>query len=60
MNEKQLLSVKEASKIFGIGQHRIRDILREDYEFRYHLMVGRVIRIKRESFENFINQVEQV
>lgn len=60
MNEKQLLSVKEASKMFGIGQHRIRDILREDYEFRYHLMVGRVIRIKRESFKNFINQVEQV
>lgn len=57
MQDKILLSVTEASKIFGIGQHRIREILKEDYEFRYHLMVGRVIRGKRKAFEEYINRV---
>lgn len=60
MQDKILLSVTEASKIFGIGQHRIREILKEDYEFRYHLMVGRVIRVKRKAFEEYINRVEQI
>lgn len=60
MNEKLLLSVKETSDLFGIGQHRIRDIIREDYECKYHLMIGRVIKIKRQSFEAFISEVEQI
>jgi hypothetical protein len=60
MQEKRLLSIEETSKMFGIGQHRLRDIVREDYECRYHLMVGRVIRIKRKPFEEFIEQVEQI
>jgi hypothetical protein len=60
MTEKRLLSVAETAEIFGIGQHRIRDIVREDYECRYHLTIGRVIRIKRKPFEEFIEQVEQI
>lgn len=60
MQDKILLSVTETSKIFGIGQHRIREILKEDYELRYHLMVGRVIRVKRRAFEEYINRVEQI
>ena len=60
MDDKVLLSVKEASALFGIGQHRIRDIIRDDYECRYHLMIGRVIRIKKKPFEDFINNVEQI
>ena len=60
MDDKVLLSVKEASALFGIGQHRLRDIIRDDYECRYHLMIGRVIRIKKKPFEDFINNVEQI
>lgn len=60
MNEKLLLSIKEASELFGIGEHRLREIVRDDYGCRYHLMIGRVIRIKRQAFEEFINQVEQI
>ena len=60
MDDKILLSVKEASALFGIGQHRLRDIIRDDYECRYHLMIGRVIRIKKKPFEDFINNVEQI
>jgi excisionase family DNA binding protein len=60
MHNKYLLSIKEASNLFGIGQHRLREIVQNDYECRYHLMIGRVIRIKRESFEEFISKVEQI
>ena len=60
MNEKLLLSIKEASELFGIGEHRLREIVRDDYACQYHLMIGRVIRFKRHAFEEFINQVEQI
>ena len=60
MNDKFLLSIKEASDLFGIGQHRLREIISEDYEYKYHLMLGRVIKIKRENFEEFLNKVEQI
>lgn len=60
MADKILLSIKEASDLFGIGQHRLRDIIRADYECKYHLTIGRVIKIKRNSFEDFINKVEQI
>lgn len=60
MNNKFLLSIKEASDLFGIGQHRLREIVSEDYGYKYHLMIGRVIKIKREQFEDFINKAEQI
>ena len=60
MNDKFLLSIKEASELFGIGQHRLREIISEDYEYKYHLMLGRTIKIKRENFEEFLNKVEQI
>lgn len=60
MNEKKLLSIKEAAALFGIGQQRLREIVREDYDCRYHLMIGRIIRIKRQPFEKFIDEVEQI
>ena len=51
MQEKFLLSIIEASHLFGIGQHRLREIIHEDYNCKYHLTVGRVIKIKRKAFE---------
>ena len=60
MNDKFLLSIKEASELFGIGQHRLREIISEDYEYKYHLMLGRTIKIKRENFEEFLNKVGQL
>ena len=59
-NNKYLLSIKEASSLFGIGQHRLREIISEDYEYKYHLMLRRVIKMKRENFEEFLNKVEQI
>lgn len=58
--EKLLLSITEASRLFGIGQNRLREIVREDYNGIYHLTVGRVIKIKRKPFEEYINKVQQI
>ncbi len=60
LDNKILLNIKEASELFGIGQHRLREIIREDYGNRYHLMLGRTIKIKRKQFEEFIDSVEQI
>ena len=60
IEEKILLSIKEASKLFGIGQHRLRAKIAEDYGNKYHLMIGRTIKIKRKSFETFLNEAEQI
>lgn len=55
-----MLNIKEASEVFGIGQHRLREIVSEDYGSKYHLMLGRTIKIKRKQFEEYIEQSEQL
>lgn len=60
MDEKYLISIKEAAQLYGIGQHRLRKIISEDYEYRYHLMIGRVIKIKKKSFEEFLDTVQEL
>ena len=60
MQEKCLLSITEASHMFGIGQHRLREIVSCDYEFKYHLMIGRIIKIKRKSFEEYLTTVQEI
>lgn len=60
MNNSVLLSVKEASEVFGIGQKRLRDIAATDYDFRYHLMLGRTIKIKRKPFEDYLYSIEEI
>lgn len=60
MQEKFLLSITEASNLFGIGQHRLRKMMDEDYNCKYHLTLGRVIKIKRKPFEEYINTVQQI
>ena len=60
MDEKYLISIKEAAQLYGIGQHRLRKIISEDYECGYHLMIGRVIKIKKKSFEEFLDIVQEL
>lgn len=60
LEDKYLLTIKEASILFGIGEHRLREMVRGDYDNKYHLMVGRTIKIKRKRFEEFIDDVEQI
>lgn len=60
MEEKVLLSIREASLIFGIGQKRLRNIVAEDYGNLYHLKLGRTIKIKRKAFEAYIMSADEI
>ena len=51
--EKKLLSVEEASELFGIGRNKIRE-LSDDDNCPFVLWIGAHRRIKREAFEEFI------
>ena len=58
--EQMMDSIAEASQLFGIGQHRLREIMKDDYNCIYHLTVGRVIKVKRKPFEEYISKAEQI
>lgn len=60
LENKILLNIKEAADLFGIGQRRLREIVHEDFGNKYHLMLGRTIKIKRKQFEEFIEQTQQL
>ena len=60
LDSKVLLNIKEASDLFGIGQHRLIETVCKDYGNKYHLMLGRTIKIKRKQLEEFIDNVQQI
>lgn len=53
LSEKKLLSVEEASELFGIGRNKIRE-LSDDDNCPFVLWIGAHRRIKREAFEEYI------
>ena len=52
---KYSLSVSEAALYFGIGEKRLRSIINENQGADYILEIGTHIRIKREKFEEYLN-----
>lgn len=58
--EKLNLTIEEASHLFGIGQNRLREIVRDDCDCIYHFTVGRIIKIKRKPFEEYLTKVQQI
>ena len=52
---KYSLSISEAALYFGIGEKRLRAIINENQGADYILEIGTHIRIKREKFEEYLN-----
>ena len=52
---KYSLSVSEAALYFVIGEKRLRAIINENQGADYILEIGTHIRIKREKFEEYLN-----
>lgn len=50
-----LLSIKKAASYFGIGQHALRTLVLKDTTNAFHLRVGRMYMIKRDKFEEYLN-----
>ena len=55
--EADTLSIEEAAKYFGIGQTRLRRLIRLNPSAEYLISIGNRTRIKRIKFEQFIDTV---
>ena len=55
--EKYALTIYEAAEYFGIGEHRLRTLVRENRQADFVLWSGVKVEIKRELFEKFLNEI---
>lgn len=55
IHQKVLISVYEAVALTGLGEHRIRKLLKENPKEKFIVHVGTKWLIKRELFVQFLN-----
>ena len=55
--EKYALTIYEAAEYFGIGEHRLRTLVRENRQADFVLWIGVKVEIKRKLFEEFLNEI---
>ena len=53
--EKYMLTLREAAEYFHIGEKKLRQIVDENYNANFILMVGNRAMIKRKLFEQYID-----
>ena len=58
--EKYVLTVKEAAVYFGIGEHKLRNIVDTNRKENFILRNGRNIKIKRKAFERYIDGLSDI
>lgn len=58
--EKYMLTVKEAAAYFGIGEHKLREMLDSDMARKYSAWNGRRQLIKRKQFEEFLDNCDRI
>ena len=54
--EKYALTIYEAAEYFGMGEHRLRELVRENRQADFVLWIGVKVEIKRKLFEKFLNE----
>lgn len=59
-SNKYLLSIPEASLYFGIGAKKIRKIIADNKHLNISLRNGSNILVKREKFESFLDEAEEI
>ena len=55
--EKYALTIYEAAEYFNIGEHRLRQLVRENRQADFGLWIGTKVEIKRELFEKFLDEI---
>ena len=55
--EKYALTIYEAAEYFNIGEHRLRQLVREIRQADSVLWSGTKVEIKRELFEKFLDEI---
>lgn len=58
--EKFTLSIEEAAAYFRIGENKLRQIINENKNADFILWNGNRPQIKRQKFENVINQLHNI
>ena len=58
--EKELLTVVEAAKYFGIGEQRIREITRKDRDKPYIYWRDNHVYIRRKEFESYLDSINEL
>ena len=57
---KYSLSIEEAANYYGIGEHRLRRLIRENPDADFYMELGSRVRIKRELFKEYLNHLNMV
>lgn len=60
INEKYTLSVKEASRYFGIGENKLRKLANENLSSNWVIKNGNRILIKRKQLEKILDSQDQI
>ena len=55
--EKYALTIYEAAEYFNIGEHRLRQLGRENRQADFVLWIGTKVEIKRDLFEKFLDEI---
>lgn len=56
--EKYMLTIREASEYFGIGEHKLRDILDNNVEKKLSVWNGNRQLVRRKKLEEFLDECE--
>lgn len=55
--EKYALTIYEAAEYFNIGEHRLRQLVRENRQADFVLWIGTKVEIIRDIFEKFLDEI---
>ncbi|MBR4590042.1 MAG: excisionase [Bacteroidaceae bacterium] len=58
--ERYALTVDQAAAYFGIGTKKIRNMISVYKDSKWYLLNGERVLIKRELFENFLNETQAI
>ena len=58
--EKYALTIYEAAEYFNIGEHRLRQIVKENRYADFVLWIGVKVEIKRKLFEQFLDGINSL
>ncbi len=60
ISEKYSLTIKEASKYFGIGENKLRRLAAENNTANWVILNGNRILIKRKQLEKLLDSQDQI
>lgn len=58
--EKYMMTVREAAEYFGIGEHKLRELLDDNVEKNLSVWNGNRQLIRRKRFEEFLDEVDNI